>query len=163
MYSETFEVLPPQVQTLTRGEPIIYVVVECLIKIYVVLLFFVLFSLHYTSIWRHVMHGDVIKWKHFPPYWPFVRGIHRGPVNSPHKGQWRGALMFHLICVWINGWGNNREAGDLIRSRAHYDVIVMKCMHAVIHWGRYKMAAIFHTFPDVFSENHCRSQHCFRE
>ena len=39
-------------------------------------------------------HDDVIIWKHFPRYWPFVRGIHRSPVNSPHKGQWRGALMF---------------------------------------------------------------------
>ena len=36
------------------------------------------------------------------------------PVNSPHKGQWRGALMFSLICVCINNWVNNREAGDLI-------------------------------------------------
>ena len=44
-------------------------------------------------------HDDVIKWKHFPRYWPFVRGIHRSPVNSPHKGQWRGALMFSLICA----------------------------------------------------------------
>ena len=70
-------------------------------------------------------HDDVIKWKHFPRYWPFVRGIHRGPVNSPHKGQWRGALMFSFICVWINGWVNNRKAGDLRRYRAHYDVIVM--------------------------------------
>ena len=39
---------------------------------------------------------DVIKWKHFPRYWPFVSGIHRSPVDSPHKGQWRGALMFFL-------------------------------------------------------------------
>ena len=36
------------------------------------------------------LHDDVIKWNHFPRYWQFVRGIHR----SPHKGQWRGALMF---------------------------------------------------------------------
>ena len=43
-------------------------------------------------------------------------------VNSPHKGQWRGALKFSLICAWINGWLNNREAGDLRRHRAHYDV-----------------------------------------
>ena len=56
-------------------------------------------------------HDDVIKWKHFPRSWPFVRGIHRSPVNSPHKGQWRGALMFSLICAWINGQVNNREAG----------------------------------------------------
>ena len=66
-----------------------------------------------------------MKWKHFPRYWPFVRGIHRSPVNSPHKGQWRGALMFSLICAWINGWVNNREAGDSRHHRAHYDATVM--------------------------------------
>ena len=48
------------------------------------------------------------------------------PVNSPHKGQWRGALMFSLICAWINGWVNNCEAGVWRRHRAHYDVTVMK-------------------------------------
>ena len=46
-------------------------------------------------------------------------------MNSSHKGQWRGTLMFTLICTWINGWVNNGEAGDLRRHRAHYDVIVM--------------------------------------
>ena len=45
-------------------------------------------------------HDDVIKWKHLPRYWPFVWGIHRCPVNSRHKGQWRGALMFSLLCFW---------------------------------------------------------------
>ena len=48
--------------------------------------------------------------------------------NSPAPGQWREALMFYLICVWINDWVNNREAGDLRRYRAHYDVIVMKAV-----------------------------------
>ena len=52
-------------------------------------------------------------------------GIYRSPVNSPHKGQWHGALMFSLICAWINVWVNNRSAGDLRRHRTHYDVIVM--------------------------------------
>ena len=49
------------------------------------------------------------------------------PVTGelPHKGQWRGALIFSLICVWINDWVNNREAGDLRRYRAHCDVTVM--------------------------------------
>ena len=73
-----------------------------------------------------LFHDDVIKWKDFPRNWPFVRGIHRSPVNSPHKGEWRGALMFSLICVWINDWVNNREAGGLRRYRAHYDVIGMR-------------------------------------
>ena len=45
------------------------------------------------------IHDDVIKWKHFPRHWPFVRGIHRSPVNSPHKSHWHGALMFSLICT----------------------------------------------------------------
>ena len=90
--------------------------------------------------WR-TYHDDVIKWKHFPRYWSFVRGIHRSPVNSPHKGQWRGALMFSLICVWINGWVNNREAGDLRRYLAHYDVIVMCVSKLGHHWFRKKSAA----------------------
>ena len=71
-------------------------------------------------------HTDVIKWKHFPRCWPFVRGIHQWPVNSPHKCQWRGALMFSFICAWINRWANNREAGEMRCRRAHYDVIVMQ-------------------------------------
>ena len=70
-------------------------------------------------------HDDVIKWIHFPRYLPFVWGIHRSPVNSPHKGQWRGALMFSLISARANDWINNRNAGDLRRHRAHYDVNVM--------------------------------------
>ena len=92
--------------------------------------------------WWHVAsrtetdHDDVIKWKHFPRYWPFVRGIHRSPVNSPHKGQRRGALIFSLICVWINGWVNNREAGDLRRYRAHYDVSVM-LHHLCVHCSQF--------------------------
>ena len=79
--------------------------------------------LHYiklcaSSWWRHQMNN-------FPRYWPFVRGIHRSPVNSPHKGQWRGTLMFSLTYAWIRGWVNYREAGDLRRHQAHYDLIVM--------------------------------------
>ena len=76
-----------------------------------------------------LIHDDVIKWKHFLRYWPFVRGIHRSTVKSPHKGQWRGALMFSLICVWINGWVNNRAAGDLrrwINNRNPHGIIHVK-------------------------------------
>ena len=79
-------------------------------------------------------HDDVIKWKLFLRYWPFVQGIHQSPVNSPHKGQWRGALMFSLICAWISNWVNNGEAGDLRRYRTHYDVTVMICMDSDDHW-----------------------------
>ena len=86
-----------------------------------------------------VFHDDVIRWKHFPRYWAFVREIYRSPVNSPHKGQWRGALMFSLICVWINYWVNNREAGDLRRYRAHYDVTVQ--FSSLDYWTQAARAA----------------------
>ena len=71
-----------------------------------------------TAWWRHQMET-------FPSYWPFEQGFHRSPVNSPHKGQWRRALTFSLICAWINGWVNNNEAGDWRRHRTRYDVSVM--------------------------------------
>ena len=82
----------------------------------------------FQIIWpfANVINDDVIKWKHFPRYWSFVRRIHWSPVNSLHKGQWCGALMFSLINAWINDWINSRDAGDLRRHRAHYDVIVMR-------------------------------------
>ena len=71
------------------------------------------------------VHDDVIKSKHFPRYWPFVREIHRSPVKSEHKGQWRGAFMSSLICAWINRWVYNGEASDLRRYRTHYAVTLM--------------------------------------
>ena len=61
----------------------------------------------------------------FVRYCPFVKGIHPSQVTSDHKSQWRGALMFSLICAWINIWVNNHETGDLRRHHVHYDVIVM--------------------------------------
>ena len=66
-------------------------------------------------------HDDVIKWKYFPRYWPFVQGIHR----RPHKDQWRGALLFPLICASMNDWVNNREDGDLRSHGVHFDVTLM--------------------------------------
>ena len=68
--------------------------------------------------WRHQMET-------FSALLALCAGNSPVPVNSPHKGQWRGALMFSLIYAWINDWANNREAGDLRRHRGHYDVIVM--------------------------------------
>ena len=102
----------------------------------------------------HETHDDVIKWKHFPRYWPFVRGIHRSPVNSPHKGQWHGAFMFSLICVWINDWVNNREAGHLRRYRAHYDVIVMFSAFFPL-WGKPPVTGGYSSQWSVIAESWC--------
>ena len=66
---------------------------------------FVLLHLHYPH--HHLMtspNGNI-----FLLYWPFVRRIHPSWVKSPHKGQWRGALMFSLICAWINSWEKNPQ------------------------------------------------------
>ena len=86
--------------------------------------------MHYIRI-----HDDVIKWKHSPRNWPFVREIHRSLMNSTHKGKWRRSLMFSLIRAWINGWVNNRETGDVRRHCAYYDVTVM--------WGWEKRGEIY--------------------
>ena len=50
------------------------------------------------------------------------------PVSGefPHKGQWRGALVFSRICAWINDWVKNGGAGDLRHYRTHYAVSVMQ-------------------------------------
>ena len=74
------------------------------------------------NIWNY---DDVIKWKHFPVsgplWWECPRWI---PL---HKGQWRGDLMFSLVYAWTNIWANNRDAGDLRRHRAHYEVTMIYC------------------------------------
>ena len=72
----------------------------------------------HSTWWRHQMET-------FSALLALCAGNSPVPMNSPHKGQWRGALMFSLIFVCINGWVNNRETGDLRRYRGHYDVIVM--------------------------------------
>ena len=92
------------------------------------------FIMHiYYNGWRRKGHGkskhhdDVIKWKHFSRNWPFVWGIHRSRW-IPHTKASDAELwcfLWSLICVWIHGWVNNREAGDLRRHRCYYNVNVM--------------------------------------
>ena len=89
----------------------------------------------FNPLFRSV-NDNVIKWNPLPRYWPSVRGIRRSPVNSPHKGQSCWVLMFSLICACTNDWVNNRDAGDLRRHRAHYDVTVMTNQHM---WTRFAL------------------------
>ena len=81
--------------------------------------------------WHH-------QWKHFLA---LCKGIHRSPVNSLHKGEWRGTLMSSLIFAWTNDWVNNRDAGDLRHHRAHYDVTVINWNSASPH-SRYFLIII---------------------
>ena len=96
-------------------------------------LFDLLYHMIYLSICFQVVwlsqcqwHDDVIKRTHFPRHRPFVRGNPRYPVDFPHKGEWRGALMFSVICAWTNGWADNRNPGDLTRLCSHYNVIAIE-------------------------------------
>ena len=66
------------------------------------------------------------------PLW----GIHWSPVISPHKGQWRGALTFSLISVWTKGWVSNRDASDLRRHCAHFDVTIMSSPRRYAYWKK---------------------------
>ena len=75
-------------------------------------------SVLYLTWWRHQMET-------FSALLALCAGNSPIPVNSPHKGQWRGARMFSFIYAWINDWVNNREAGNLRRQHGHYDVILM--------------------------------------
>ena len=85
-----------------------------------------------------------------------MQGIHRSPVNSPHKGQWRGALVFSLICACINGWVNIHEAGDLKRHRTLYNVLWW-LMGTLIQYDKYdrihKLPNILPTPADTWRNN----------
>ena len=93
----------------------------------------------YFCLWRHMFLKCMWQmtfipwWRHqmetFSALLALCAGNSPVPVNSPHKGQWRGALIVSLIDAWINDWVNNREAGDLRRQRGHYDVIVMPVIY----------------------------------
>ena len=74
-------------------------------------------------------HDAVITWKHSPRYWPFVRGIHQSPVNSPHKTQWRGALMSSLICAWINV---SSSSSNFISRRIQQNTFHMHNIYKII-------------------------------
>ena len=66
------------------------------------------------------------------------------PVNSPHKGQWGGALVFSLIYVWANGWVNNRDAGELRRHWAYYAITL--CLFV---WFITKSFLTYSFFPPI--------------
>ena len=77
---------------------------------------------------------DVINWKRFLWYCPFLWEIHRSAANSPHKVKWHGALMVSLIYARTDDWINNRDAGDLRRHGAYYDVTAMESSNCELVW-----------------------------
>ena len=104
-------------------------------------------SVVHQTWWRHQMET-------FSALLALCAGNSPVPVNSPHKGQWRGALMFSLIYAWINDWVNNRGAGDLRRHRGNYDVIVMTYHNLVCIWGWMGLWGFLWWAPSVKRKNH---------
>ena len=108
-------------------------------------------SERYETWWRHQMET-------FFALLALCVGNSPVPVNSPHKGQWRGALMFSLIYAWINDWVNNREAGDLRRRRGHYDYTVMNIV--VVCLLQYQYRFLVSICP--FERAYCKDIGCIR-
>ena len=104
---------------------------------------------------RLFSHDDVIEWNQFPRYWPFVRGIHRSLVTSPHKGQWRGALMsfFNLrlnkrLSKQSWGWWFETLSRPLWRhSNEIINTVKTQPTHSHIDmWGYSECINIFETY-----------------
>ena len=113
-------------------------------------------------------HDDVIKWKYFPCYWPFVRGIHRSPVNFPHKGQWRGALVFFYLFLnkrlskhWW-GWWFETVSRPLWRHPNVYGI------HLVWAWNEFVSHCLHPHIREFIFTHHrnttlgffCHAMHC---
>ena len=108
------------------------------------------------SPWIQIIHDDVIKWKHFPRYWPFVRGIHRSPVNSPHEGQWRGALMFFFY-LRLNKQLSKQSWGWLFEALSrpswrHCNVLLYRCIIFEIKWLSTDGVFISNTLEGAFEK-----------
>ena len=115
----------------------------------------------WTHIWLQLTKGLPSWWRHQMETFSALLALCAVPVNSPHKGQWRRTLMLSLICVRINGWVNNREAGDLRCHRGHYDVIVMfidaifkfiSSLKIVVLWFNTNVASDW--LVDLMPDNH---------
>ena len=107
-----------------------------------------------------VVHEDVIKWKHFRVTGPLC-GEFTGPRWIPRTKASNAELwFFSLICVWINSWVNNREADDLRRNPAHYDVIVMVWPSLCWNWNILEVQSQYYNswFPGSLSRQEVKNK-----
>ena len=77
-----------------------------------------------------------------------VTGLLCGEFTGPRtKASDTVLFMFSLICVWINGWVKNREAGDLRRHCTHYDVTAMMKSRNHIAYRSFSLTYTWHVSP----------------
>ena len=81
-----------------------------------------------------LVHDDIIKWKHFPRYWPFVRGNHRSPVNSPTKASY--------VRLWCFLWcGLSKQSRRRWFETPSCSLWVTVMLHQVMKFHRWKTSA----------------------
>ena len=80
---------------------------------------------HFASALMSGEHDDVIKWKHFLPYWALGEENPSIAGGSPSQRPVTHSFDVFFICTWTKVWANNRNSDDMRRNRAHYDVTVM--------------------------------------
>ena len=83
-----------------------------------------------------------------------VTGPLRGEfTGSPHKGRWRGALMFSLICAWINLSKQSRRRWFETPSRSLW----RHCDELWLKWGSINILGgmATYTFKSLHICGHC--------
>ena len=96
----------------------------------------IIYENHLVYLWNTFVHMSW--WRHLMETYSALLaiGARNSPMNFPHKGQWRGALILSLICAWLNGRVINREVGDLIHYHAHCDIIIMYCLTNILRGSK---------------------------
>ena len=107
------------------------------------------------------LHDDVIKWKHFLPYWPFVRRIHRFPVNSPHIIPYLGMKSWDLhVCDRAS---TITHVDRVKKSNPWYNKISL-CLNVTIWSSQICLSVIFIyfvKFQNIWEKN-CTYSHFFQ-
>ena len=112
---------------------------------------------HYDMFWGlqlgyHLYHDNVIKWKHFPHYWPFVRGIYRSPqrpmtqsfdvffdqrpIKRLSKQSWGWWFETHSPPLWRHSNAKQMLLPQLPLSTHIYDILrhSQDCWNIYLTW-----------------------------
>ena len=112
-------------------------------------------SPHNLELYSKQDHDDVIKWKHFSRYWPFVRGIHRSLVNSPLPVTRSFDVFFDLRLnkrLSKQSWGWWFETQSLSLWR-HCNATDNVCVRSIARW--HTILSIFCTLSSTLIPRVC--------
>ena len=127
-----------------------------------------------TPLPRVCTGGWGARWRQDLYYWPFVRGIHRLPVDSLTKDQKRGDLVIYFMLVWTSWWTNTRAttwrsgyvSAMLSKIETLWNVCkqFFSCTAQSLQWyqGSFTKALKCHHLPDPVLTNHVYAPFCVR-